>query len=125
MILRILIIYLRLERKLWDVFGIFFEDSMLSLINECWNVCFKIIRIMFCFLFFMVVLVIFIVLKMIFLLMIVNIFFFIIENCFKILNGMLLYLLNFIDVRWIWSIFIIIIVFYFFMILKYLWVLMK
>lgn len=125
MILRILIIYLRSERKPWDVFGISSEDSMSSSTNECWNACLKIIRITFCSLLFMVVLVTSTVSKMTFLLMTANIFPSTTENSLKTLVGTLSYPLNSTDVRWIWSILITITAPYLFTIMKYLWVLMK
>lgn len=64
----------RSERKPWDVFGISSEDNMSSSTNECWNACLIIIRITFCSLLFMVVLVTSTVSKMTFLLMTANIF---------------------------------------------------
>lgn len=98
---------------------------MSSSTNECWNACLIIIRITFCSLLFMVVLVTSTVSKMTFLLMTANIFPSTTENSLKTLNGTLSYPLNSTDVRWIWSILITITAPYLFTILKYLWVLMK
>lgn len=98
---------------------------MSSSTNECWNACLIIIRITFCSLLFMVVLVTSTVSKMTFLLMTANIFPSTTENSLKTLNGTLSYPLNSTDVRWIWSILITITAPYLITIMKYLWVLMK
>lgn len=117
-------VFLRLEIDYFDIFCEIFEEDVLNNSVECWKICFVISRIFFCFFLFMFIFVMFIVLKMIFLLMIGNLFLIINEKNLMILNGIWLYIKSVIDVRWIWGIFIIIIVFYLFIIIKYLWMLL-
>lgn len=117
-------VFLRFEIDYFDIFCEIFEEDVLNNSVECWKICFVISRIFFCFFLFMFIFVMFIVLKMIFLLMIGNLFLIINEKNLMILNGIWLYIKSVIDVRWIWGIFIIIIVFYLFIIIKYLWMLL-
>lgn len=117
-------VFLRFEIEYFDIFCEIFEEDVLNNSVECWKICFVISRIFFCFFLFMFIFVMFIVLKMIFLLMIGNLFLIINEKNLMILNGIWLYIKSVIDVRWIWGIFIIIIVFYLFIIIKYLWMLL-
>lgn len=117
-------VFLRFEIDYFDIFCEIFEEDVLNNSVECWKICFVISRIFFCFFLFMFIFVMFIVLKMIFLLMIGNLFLIINEKNLMILNGIWLYFKSVIDVRWIWGIFIIIIVFYLFIIIKYLWMLL-
>lgn len=117
-------VFLRFEIDFFDIFCEIFEEDVLNNGVECWKICFVISRIFFCFFLFMFIFVMFIVLKMIFLLMIGNLFLIINEKNLMILNGIWLYIKSVIDVRWIWGIFIIIIVFYLFIIIKYLWMLL-
>lgn len=119
-----LFVYLRSGTKSWDVFRVTSEDNISCCSNECWNTCFRISRIMFCSLLFLLVLMTSIISKMTFLLMTSNIFPSTTENNLKTSNGTLSYTTNSTDVKWVWGILLTITAPYLFTILKYLWVLM-